>query len=187
MERLGAGLVSSPVQAGRSARAPACVRFGMIRGSLSGYAIPDKPSLVPVKVFGQRFAGYTGCPTATVSAWILVAVYTRTRGLWVQVCGYSGYMATKVRHIRVPDDVWKAAKARAHAEGTSASAVAVEALTGYGQPWVRQGAARAPGPREPVQRPEPDYAAEDGVPCRHPSASVTDGVCGACGTEVWLR
>ena len=24
-----------------------------------------------------------------------------------------------------------------------------------------------------------------GRPCRHPSASVTDGVCGACGTEVW--
>ena len=92
-------------------------------------------------------------------------------------------MATKVRHIRVPDDVWKAAKARAHAEGTSASAVAVEALTGYGQPWVLQGAART---RERVQRPEPDYAAEDAAPCRHPSTSVRDGVCRECGEDVWL-
>lgn len=40
-------------------------------------------------------------------------------------------MATPLRNIRVPDDVWQAAKARAESEGTSVSAVIVAALRRY--------------------------------------------------------
>ena len=98
-------------------------------------------------------------------------------------------MPTKVRHIRVPDDVWEAAQARAYADRTSASEVAVEALREYGRSGARVAAARAPEPRRDVPRPDLAYADESAPApdCRHPSASVTDGVCGACGTEVWLR
>ena len=95
-------------------------------------------------------------------------------------------MPTKVRHIRVPDDVWEAAQARAYDDHTSASEVVVEALREYGRSGARVAAPRAPEPRRGVPRPEPAYVEEE-VGCRHPSASVTDGVCGACGTEVWLR
>lgn len=119
---------------------------------------------------------------------ILGGVYAHAR-LWVQVCGYSGYcgyMPTKVRHIRVPDDVWEAAQARAYADRTSASEVAVEALREYGRSGARVAASGAPEPRRDVQLPEPVYP-EGGPDCRHPSASVMDGVCGTCGTEVWLR
>ena len=97
-------------------------------------------------------------------------------------------MPTKVRHIRVPDDVWEAAQARAHAEGTTASAVAVEALREYGQPGVRPGA--QPPPHRAVSRPEPVYEYED-MPepgCRHPSGLIRDDrTCGVCGRDVDLR
>ena len=97
-------------------------------------------------------------------------------------------MATKVRHIRVPDDVWKAAGARAWAEHTTASAVVVEALREYGAGAVVAPARRPESPpRSPALRPEPVYAGEDDAPCRHPSGLIQDdGTCGECGNEVWL-
>ena len=94
-------------------------------------------------------------------------------------------MATKVRHIRVPDDVWKAAGARAWAEHTTASAVVVEALREYGAgaPTRRP----EPAPQSSVLRSEPVYAGDDDAPCRHPSGLIQDdGTCGECGNEVWL-
>ena len=94
-------------------------------------------------------------------------------------------MATKVRHIRVPDDVWEAATTRAWAERTTASAVAVEALREYGAGTP----ARRPEPalRSPASRSEPVHAGEDDAPCRHPSGLIRDdGTCGECGNEVWL-
>lgn len=38
---------------------------------------------------------------------------------------------TKVRHVRVPDDLWDAAKAATAAEGTDITKVLVAALTEY--------------------------------------------------------
>jgi hypothetical protein len=106
-------------------------------------------------------------------------------------------MATKVRHIRVPDDVWEAATARAYAERTTASAVVVEALREYGRP----GTADAPGGRPRVIARTHTPVREGGraevivrdaesrqeqPDCRHPSASVVDGTCQDCGQDVWL-
>ena len=94
-------------------------------------------------------------------------------------------MATKVRHIRVPDDVWEAATARAYAERTTASAVAVEALREYGA----GASARRPEPalRSPALRPEPVHAGDDERPCKHPSGLIQDdGTCGVCGRDVDL-
>jgi len=42
-------------------------------------------------------------------------------------------MATPIRNVRVPDDVWYAAAARAADDGTTVSAVIVSALRDYGQ------------------------------------------------------
>jgi hypothetical protein len=106
-------------------------------------------------------------------------------------------MATKVRHIRVPDDVWEAAQARAWAEHTTASTVAVEALREFGRSGARVTASGPPGAlqalRSPVARPEsgqraePVYAGEEsGPPCRHPSDRVEDNMCRECGEDVWL-
>jgi predicted HicB family RNase H-like nuclease len=39
--------------------------------------------------------------------------------------------ATMPRAVRVPDDVWRAALAKAQAEGTTLTAVVVEALRRY--------------------------------------------------------
>lgn len=38
---------------------------------------------------------------------------------------------TPVRTLRVPDDVWKAAKAKAESEGTTVGAVLIAALKRY--------------------------------------------------------
>lgn len=40
-------------------------------------------------------------------------------------------MPTPLRNVRVPEDVWQAAMARAESEGTSVSAVVVAALRRY--------------------------------------------------------
>ena len=46
--------------------------------------------------------------------------------------GYCGYMATPVRHIRIPDDVWAAAREQAWRDRTSVSAVVLRRLREYG-------------------------------------------------------
>ena len=46
--------------------------------------------------------------------------------------GYCGYMATPVRHIRIPDDVWAAAREQAWRDRTNVSAVIVSYLREYG-------------------------------------------------------
>jgi hypothetical protein len=42
-------------------------------------------------------------------------------------------VATPIKNVRVPDDVWTAAADRAESEGTTVSAVIVAALREYGQ------------------------------------------------------
>lgn len=42
-------------------------------------------------------------------------------------------MATPIRNVRVPDDVWHAAAARAADDGTTVSAIIVGALRDYGR------------------------------------------------------
>lgn len=43
--------------------------------------------------------------------------------------------STPLRSVRVPDEVWQAAKARAEAEGTTVSAVIVAAVRKYARGW----------------------------------------------------
>lgn len=40
-------------------------------------------------------------------------------------------MPTPLRNVRVPEDIWQAAKARAKTEGTTVTAVVVAALRKY--------------------------------------------------------
>lgn len=42
-------------------------------------------------------------------------------------------MATPIRNVRVPDDVWHAAAVRAADDGTTVSAIIVGALRDYGR------------------------------------------------------
>lgn len=69
--------------------------------------------------------------------------------------------ATTMRHLRVPEEVWEPALARARREGTNLSAVIVGYLRDY------------------VTKPAPKRAT-----CKHPPARVHKGLCGACGTNV---
>lgn len=70
--------------------------------------------------------------------------------------------ATTMRHLRVPEEVWEPAMARARREGTNLSAVVVGFLRGY------------------VALPAP----KGGGACKHPAARVHKGLCGACGQNV---
>lgn len=45
---------------------------------------------------------------------------------------YSGYMKTPVRHVRVPDNIWAAAREQAWRDRTNVSAVIVSYLREYG-------------------------------------------------------
>ena len=124
--------------------------------------------------------------------------------------------STPLRNVRVPDDVWLPAKARAREERTSVTAVVVEALRVYGRSWAsvdpRGGAVavdpalaklyRMDVPERTVPQPtveelaaelermhalEAQYADEPARPaCKHPAALVVDNICGACGEEVEL-
>ena len=168
----------------------------MIRGKVDKWARTDKPCLVPVRFLPLSCSDYTVYLLVTESGGTKKR-YREYATLWVQwpqhtlTCGYSGDMATKVRHIRVPDDIWEGASARAYVEHTSASAVAVEALREFWRSGARVAASGPPGahqaPRSPVL-PGPVLHADSGdAPCRHPSAAVEAGVCRECGTDVWLR
>jgi predicted DNA-binding protein len=42
---------------------------------------------------------------------------------------------TPIRNIRVPDDIWQRAKARAAAQGTTVSDIIQEALRKYAEGW----------------------------------------------------
>lgn len=68
-------------------------------------------------------------------------------------------MPSKVRHIRVPDDVWEGASARAHDDHTTASTVAVAALKEYWRTGTRVGVSSVPevpanSPAAPVAPPQ---------------------------------
>ena len=63
-------------------------------------------------------------------------------------------MPSKVRHIRVPDDVWEGASARAHDDHTTASTVAVAALKEYWRTGTRVGVSSVPEvPADPPAAP----------------------------------
>ena len=121
--------------------------------------------------------------------------------------------STPLRNVRVPDDVWLPAKARARYERVPLASVIVGALRDYGSgfadvPGASEGARITAeidsDPAEAARLRESRRQAREGgtvrwdpeeVPevafippppakaCRHPAALVADNICGACGVS----
>jgi hypothetical protein len=101
-----------------------------------------------------------------------------------QLCGYSRYMPTKLRNVRVSDEVWAAAKTRAEAERRSLTDVIVAALTAYGA-----GATASLEPKPPARasqsqaaRPAPVAARSKACDHAYPDVRTVMGkrICQKC-------
>ena len=97
-------------------------------------------------------------------------------------------MPSPVRHIRVPDDVWKSAADRAWSEHTTPSTIAVEALREYARSGRRVEVSSAPeadgdGEIAATERPAPPEPRKAAEPSRRKPVVIPEPVHAAEAPE----
>jgi hypothetical protein len=107
-------------------------------------------------------------------------------------------LETPRRTVRVPDEVWAAASARADAERVTLTAVITGALEAYAAgrvmteeaPVVMTEAASVMTDIPTARRPAAAVYTPPELPeppvCKHPAVAIDElGTCHECGTDVW--